>query len=56
MRLHLTIFGIEVAALELSVPRLGILPPGFIPDSIEALETWAAEHMIEEETEDADDE
>lgn len=41
MRFVLELFGAEILTLDISVPRLGILSPGFIPDSVEAFETWA---------------
>ena len=40
MKFTLSLLGIEAVSLEVSIPRLGMFAPGFLPDSIEATETW----------------
>jgi hypothetical protein len=40
MRIELELMGVAVFAVNLSLPRLGLFAPGYLPDSIEAAETW----------------
>lgn len=41
MRFQLDVLGIGVFAIEVTIPRLNLFAPGMVPDSFEAIETWA---------------
>lgn len=41
MRFVIELWGVGVFALDVTIPRLALFAPGMVPDSFEAIETWA---------------